>query len=293
MERDIQLLVHRATPLVFGVFAHMAGPDGTRIVRLGGSGIFIAPFQALTARHVSRDFFRMESRPDRVTTITPGYFETEHSCALFQILEPLQPTPRQALWQVDRTWDPMVTDISFVQVSAEEGDALRNQVQMPTGFFDWSLLPPPIGSQVVMLGYPKTEISTRGDLMDIGVKYVIQVGHVREIHELRRDRGMLTFPCFRIDQPIDPGFSGGPVFWEGKLCGIVSSDSFGETYAASLWPICLMEYEYPDLGVLGAKKSFGTLFENGVLHAADWPAVKDRITKRYDDNHVPYAYISE
>lgn len=54
MNRNVQLLILRATPLVFGVFGQTYGPDGERIVRVGGSGIFVAPFQALTATRESR-----------------------------------------------------------------------------------------------------------------------------------------------------------------------------------------------------------------------------------------------
>ena len=67
MNREVELLILRATPLVFGVFGQTYDEEGQRIVRVGGSGIFVAPFQALTARHVSRDLFRTDpSRADEL-----------------------------------------------------------------------------------------------------------------------------------------------------------------------------------------------------------------------------------
>ena len=125
------------------------------------------------------------------------------------------------------------------------------------------------------------------------MQYVIKEARVTGSYEIRRDAGLFNFPCFSLDKRVDPGFSGGPVFLGEKLCGIVSGDSFGETYVATLWPLCLLEYEYPDLGSLGGKRNVGELFECGVLRSADWPGLKGRITKRYDSNQRPYAHIED
>lgn len=51
----------------------------------------------------------------------------------------------------------------------------------------------------------------------------------------------MNFPCFAVDmaQRIDHGFSGGPVFFDGALCGIISAANDFDTvaYVASLWPL--------------------------------------------------------
>ena len=113
MNRDVEILILRATQLVFGVLGQTYGPDGQRIVRVGGSGIFVAPFQALTARHVSRDLFRTDpARADELNRRTPGYFETPHSSNLFQAHDLFGNEPRLLFWCVRRTWDPVFTDIS-------------------------------------------------------------------------------------------------------------------------------------------------------------------------------------
>jgi hypothetical protein len=182
MDRDLELLIRRATPLIFGIFSHMNDRDGKRVVRVGGSGIFIAPFQAFTARHVCRDLYRID--PDRFDDLnkrTQGYFELPHSSGLFQVCEGPGSSARSAIWAVSRTWDPVVTDICFMEVSADSGGALEMQFRMPTRFFDWSLLPPPVGSHVVMLGFPKTEIKISGDTWKIAVRYVIQEGRVIDV----------------------------------------------------------------------------------------------------------------
>ncbi len=291
LDGDIELLIRQATPMIFGIFGHTVDVDQKRIVRVGGSGIFIAPFLALTARHVNRDLLKMDWRGERPPN--RGYFETQFSSALLQVLDPFGKAPRNVIWQVDRIWDTDFTDIAFMQVSAENG-ATVDAMQMR--WFDWALMPPPIGSQVVMLGYPSLEITPVDDKMNINLRIVRQVGRVSEIHKLRRERGMMSFPCFHIDKPIDHGFSGGPVFWRGRLCGIVSSGSplSGGTYAATLWPFCLMEYqyEYPGFGSLGGKTTIGDLFEKRVLHSEDWSALRYRISRRHNENG-PYAHIEE
>jgi hypothetical protein len=62
MDREEELFIQRARPLVFGIFGQAErGPDQQE-VRVGGSGLFIAPFQTLTARHVNRDLLRVNQR---------------------------------------------------------------------------------------------------------------------------------------------------------------------------------------------------------------------------------------
>jgi hypothetical protein len=176
-----------------------------------------------------------------------------------------------------------------MEVFAHEDEAAGMERQM-AGFFDWALVPPPVGSHVVMLGYPKTDIAPIGNLMNINLNYVLEEGEVSDVCEHGRDRGMFNFPGFRINKIIDHGFSGGPVFWEDRLCGLVSGGTIDDgTYAASLWPFCLLEYEYPDLGALGGKRVVGELFECGVLRSQDWLGIKDRISKKYDPEGKPYA----
>src|SRR5262249_43522534 len=298
MSRDTEFLINRATPLVFGVCAQIEDEDGKRITRVGGSGVFIAPFHALTARHVTRELFNTDSmRGDdlkrRVTNAEEDgrsiYFETPHSSILYQVM--LTTPPRSLLWHVRHTWDSSVTDISLMEVFAE-GDEAAGMEHKMTGFFELALLPPPVGAHVIMLGYPLANIESNNGLMKLDLKYVSQEGEVTDVYDLSRDQGMYSFPCFRVNKPVDHGFSGGTVFWDGKLCGIVSGGGFDDdTYAASLWPLLLMEYQYPDSGILGGTRTFRELFESGVLSSEDWPQIRDRSTKRDHDNGKPYAYL--
>lgn len=215
-----------------------------------------------------------------------------HSSNLFQAHDPFGRTPSPLFWSVRRTWDPVFTDICFMEVFAHEDEAAGMERRM-SGFFDWALVPPPVGSDVVMLGYPKTDIATNGDLMNLGLNYRLEEGPITDVWDDGRDKGMFNFPGFRIDKRVDHGFSGGPVFWENSLCGLVSGGTIDDgTYAASLWPLCLLEYEYPDLGTLGGKRVLGELFECGVLKSQDWRHIKDRVRKQYDSVGKPYARMA-
>lgn len=277
----------RAASLACGLFGQSEGPPAERRVRVGGSAILIAPYLALTARHVLRDLFRITDQPIRER---PGYFRSDHGAVLFQVNR-LGRTRRSALWIVDRTWDPTWTDICLMQVAPDAAGFPQGKVELPTGFFPWSLLPPRVGERVSMLGYPTAHVEFTDDGLSVDFNWVLQEGIVSQVHILQRDRGMLSFPCFEVDRPVDAGFSGGPVFWNGALCGLVSSGSLTDsTFIASLWPLCLMEYEYPEFG---GKTSFGTLFDAGVVRSADWKSLKSRISKRTDEHGRAFPFIEE
>lgn len=298
MNREEEILIQRATPLVFGIFGQAERPPDQREVRFGGSGIFIAPFQTLTARHVNRDLLRVN--PERVDDFQRRirnveendgrlYVDLAHSSALFQAR--FGRMPRPLIWHVRRCWDSLLTDVSFLEVNAEGNEAAGMEHQM-AGFFEWSLLPPPVGARVITLGYPEARIVVHGGILNLDLRLVWQEGEVTDIYDLRRDAGMFKFPCFRINRPVNHGFSGAPVFWDGRLCGIVSGGPDDSTYVASLWPLCLLAYEYPDLGGLVQKQNFSCLFDSGVLRSPDWPHIRQRIEKRNDEHGRPYAYIA-
>jgi hypothetical protein len=289
MTTEVERLIRRATPLLFGIFGQSFDHDGNRIVQQGGSGIFVAQFLGLTARHVSQHFFRLDGRRDAPPA---RLYETQYGASLFQLHDPFggRRQPLTAMWQAHHTWDSQVTDITLVHVSAESGHALDLQAQMPTRFFEWSLLSPPVGTRVTMLGFPETTVTSEEGQWSIEGGFVLQEATVDVVFKERRDRGMLNFPCFALNMHAEGGFSGGPVFHEGRLCGIVSSSTTydTQTYVASLWPMCLMEY---DAG-FGGKTSFADLFDRGVIVAHDWRELRGRYEKRFDEGGKPYAYLS-
>lgn len=294
MDRELEVLANRTTALLAGLYGFTANHDGTQVVRVGGSAIFVAPYQALTARHVCRDLFRTDPHwSDALHRKTKGYFLLPHGSGMFQVAS-RRDERKSVIWSVTRTWDPAVTDICFMEAALDSDASSAKDVSMPTEFFEWALEPPAVGETVVIMGFPKTDITVVGKHWNISVTCVAQQAHVVEVYEERRDLGMYSFPCFAVDQPVDHGCSGGPVLWRNRLCGIVSGGSIDDrTYVASLWPLALMEYEYPDLGALGGPSRFGDLLERGVIRSIDWNSVKSRVVRRYDDQGRPCAVLQK
>ena len=72
-------------PIVFGSFSQGDDTDGSEIVRIGGSGVFVAPCYAITARHVVRDSFNVNpARADDLRRRESGYTYFPFSSHLFQ-----------------------------------------------------------------------------------------------------------------------------------------------------------------------------------------------------------------
>ena len=284
---DLERLVRRAARLTFGVFATI-GSGADIETRAGGSGIFLSPFTGLTARHVSLDLLRLEGRDSRPRTKS---FLTQHSVGLFQVLDPFDEKSERALWHVDRSWNSRDTDLTLLQVSAEDATSDRLQYSWPTRFFDLHLLPPPRVSRIVAIGFPQLGATPSGDTqIALDAPFTVKEGQVTKIYQIRADLGMLNFPCFEVDIHFDHGFSGGPVFFNDQLCGLVShSSSFdARSTCASLWPLALarMDNEF------GTEWTVADMLNNGTLFAVDWREVKGRISLQ-EDEHGRHAFLQD
>jgi trypsin-like peptidase len=292
---DLEVLAERYARLVFGIFGHCDDEQGQMVVRVGGSGVFVGPCTAITARHVVRDLFNTNpAQADELRRKRHGYGVLPHWSGLFQIGGYRQQNAPPALWGVTRVWDPDVTDICVLEAAPDGELATQRLNDTRRVFPEWSLLPPPVGSLVEMVGFPSSKVALAESGSRFSFPFTVRRGWVQEVFETHRDRGMYRFPCFSVNQSVDHGFSGGPVFHNGRLCGVVSGGSIAEeslTYVASLWPICLMEIEYPNLGSLNKKEAIGDWFESGRIRAADWPEVKRRACATRDDRGEPYAYL--
>jgi hypothetical protein len=62
------------------------------------------------------------------------------------------------------------------------------------------------------------------EMIDYSQQTAYAPGSIVEVYPLRRDSGMLNFPCFRTNARFEPGMSGGPIFNEsGSVCGVICS----------------------------------------------------------------------
>jgi hypothetical protein len=250
------------------------------IWRPSGTAIVIAPYLAITARHVVEDYW---SNYERVT-LGAGIGQTVDFAGSFSIVafQVLQEGKTGHLWNVDRLWLSPFTDVAFLRL-APRSDEARNH--------DWrsvtmNLLPPAIGTQITGFGYHSSAINVNEleDRIEIEWKDspTTTTGEVIEMHERGRDPVMLTFPCFRTNARFEGGMSGGPVFnAEGELCGVICTGlklAEGETehisYVASLWPSMGTNI---DMGREGFPQSvFYPAFElakHGLILARNWERV--------------------
>jgi hypothetical protein len=289
MDHEFEQVITRSESLVFGIFAHGDDEEGTIVTRVAGSGMFVAPCYGLTARHVVQDLLRLNpGRADDLTRRNSGYVLLPHWFSLFQIPNSGTHDGPSAVWGVTRTWDPGLGDLCLLE-AADGPEATSHLNDMRCRFPEWSLLQPPVGSVVEIVGFPggAATLGTKGARFSF--RHDVLRATVREIYEQYRDRGMYSFPCFAVDKGVDHGISGSPVFWNGRLCGVVSGGTTGDvdaTYVASLWPLCQMEIEFPNLGALNRKESIGDWFDRGLLDAADWQHVKRRASLSLDGDGI-------
>jgi hypothetical protein len=265
-DENAKALLVQARRLTCGLMFESAA----RKTQGGGSAIFIAPRLALTARHVMSEGFRLTGEP-RSTKLDVS-IPSEHGIRLIQ--QSVDGDPPHGLWASDHAWETPLTDISLLKISDARCTS-SEALPMPHEFLSWRVFPPPVGEKVRLLGYP---LST-GRYDDGELEFTAHVTPIETtvtaIYSPYRDRGMYDFPCFEIDAKVDHGFSGGPVFWEDKLCGILSGGSFEDrSIVASLWPVCMVPFG--DMPVQG-HSSVADLLDSGLIRSDDWPTAKKLI----------------
>jgi S1-C subfamily serine protease len=238
-----------------------------------GSGVIVGAAAALTARHVIEAFSEQHDGKSLKELLGEGQFS-------LRAIHFLKGGSEGQSWNVRQIYfhsDPQFTDIVFLRLEPSGMDSAH---------YEWrrvrmQLLPPPVGSIVAGFGYHSTETMVEGNHVQLNTNPYTTSGEVQEIHDLRRDSAMYTFPCFRTNARFDPAMSGGPVFSaSGHLCGIISGnvapdpdDPNGEhvSYVASLWPIMGIMVSF-DVATYGAAPALYPAIEmttNGILDVVD------------------------
>jgi len=204
-------------------------------IKLAGSGVFVAPQFCLGAKHVSASFETYDDQFDalyrrRSVLDDPYVMRTVERTKFSTMLYQVQPSREPIEWACAVDWASPDTDITTMQVVPRTPGADATGKAMR--FFDWQMLPPPVGGQVRIIGLPAEKITNDGRDHDIQLAIHSEPATVVEVCPVRRECGMWKYPGFRLDIELEHGMSGAPVFYDGALVGIFS----GPDYVASLWP---------------------------------------------------------
>lgn len=273
------VLFERMKWLAFGIYAWADKPERHQ-VKEAGSGVFIAPRLALTARHVGQCFGRLEpdyeARQRRKTLFDPQYAriekKSEYAARAYQVVGDryLPPPEDQIVWYPKVNWPSHDTDVNLLVL--EPSTPAAEEAEKEQRYFDWYLKPPPLGKRVRIYGFPNAKLMVEGVDHESDVGFEVAVARVVENFYPLREHGMASFPVFRVDKVLAEGFSGSPVLWNDKLVGIFS----GPDLVVPLWPLALLAYppafQEPDI-------AFADHLESGLVNAWDWSEVKGGVKR--------------
>ena len=251
------------------------------IWRPSGTAIVIAPYLAVTAKHVIEDYWAKFE----VSALQPGSAgESLQAAGSFQVLaiQILNEGETGALWDVTRLWLSPFTDVAFLRLTPRS-DSARNHKWRSAKM---NLMPPPVGTWISGFGYHGSAVTLTENEDMIEVEWrdspTTTTGEVVEMHERRRDNSMLTFPCFRTNARFEGGMSGGPVFNDtGELCGIICTgstlaegDNDHISYVANLWPSMGTEIDMDREGLpKGVYYPVLELAKHGHIDAKHWERI--------------------
>lgn len=269
--------MQRVARLVYGHYA-WAGLEVDQKVEEAGSGIFVAPGLGLTAKHVTKSFFKLDPQYDAVrrrsTPLDSQYRVIKKRSEFGSLAYQTTYKDAQVNWLPKVSWPSHDTDIECMVLEPQSDGAIA--VAPMLKFYEWSLHPPKLGSVVTVYGWPGQEITVHAngedlETHDLAVELRVDSAYVTEYCPVIKEHGWREFPGFVLDRELPHGLSGGPVLQNGRLIGIFT----GPDYVSSLWPLELMTY--PDANDI--ERSFHDLFESGTIQGIDWDAVNGRVAR--------------
>ncbi len=207
-----------------------------------GTACLIAPWLAITARHVVEDHFerflgRRPNNTDEASHLTMTYVAPGGGQPVIPLF-------------VQRTWHVEPYDIAVLHLSPASEMDPNHVWDLPT----LSLLPPRAGSRIFAFGYPNSKFETIGiDNHELQMDAHTTAGIVQVVHHEKRDSVRLPFPCFQTNARFDGGMSGAPVFNEhGSVCGLICSslppttpDEDHASYVSTIWPMLAIPIDAP------------------------------------------------
>jgi hypothetical protein len=283
------LVAQRVANVAFGMSAITLSGDRQKVP---GSGVFIAPYLGLTAKHVVTDVMRLHTGPAKEGEPLSVALKL-HQVATFD-QEKFRTMPMPA-WNVREFIECPYSDLALLDVfpantAAEEFAASRWNDSM----FRIRMLPPDPNARVRVFGFPGKQwnFDPESKRLDVTSGISMSEGRVTEVFpdwrqepvepppailgpSINRDQGLLDFPCFEMTAPVEEGMSGGPVFYGDDLLGIVSTGfeleegdetDAARSRAASLWPLIFTRNIPTGL----ERVDFLTLLRSALMNCPDW-----------------------
>ena len=230
-----------------------------------GSGVIVAPGIGITARHVFEGFEQVFNDPR-------SHSEKTFSLDAIQIVEGRSPR-RWSIRKVHMHED--ATDLAFLHLLP----TTKEQLAQPALTLSIKATPPAIGDNIQAFGYHSSSFAPEEDKLVLRTNPFTSTGVITAHHLRGRDKRMLPFPCVETNARFDPAMSGGPVFHDGALVGIITSslppgidDPTGEhtSYVSLIWPILGMPVAYDRPNRTGQTYLAYELAKEGYLHVTDF-----------------------
>lgn len=269
------VLTERIAPLLFGFFAWPDG-DEKRVIKEAGTGVFVAPRLGLSARHLSKSFEKFDpqfaARERRKTPLDPQYEMKPVVCNFASMIYQVPRYNSAPIGEDHILWKPLAGfgsfDTDIISVLAEPRTSAAVGIEAEQRFFEWQLLPPPVGSRVLVFGLPEQEIEVEGENHAIGAGVWMWAARVERHHRFFA-HGFGDFPVYELHRELPGGFSGAPVIYKGRLAGIF----VGPKFVACLWPLAIHTYQDEEK----RDYSFAAHLDTGMIRACDWDEVKGRV----------------
>lgn len=255
-----------------------------------GTAVTIAPHLAVTARHVVDELWRHFGDEYKLKF---GRLDASFSL----IAQQVQPNKLGAMWAVRKLWLSSHTDLAVLFLEPFSDSAKQYRWRKPM----LRLSPPKVDDEVSCFGYRRGTAQATAEDNEIRILWNCSpstaMGRVTEVHHAERDSGMLKFPCFRTNAPFTHGMSGGPIFVNGLLSGIVCAGGLEEVegqkrcYGASLWPLLATTLEL-DVEGFSPNTSFTILdlIKRGFIGAVDLEAIR---TRELEDGRVEIQFPTD
>lgn len=176
------------------------------------SGIF------MTAGHVIKDAIK---RAIRIIG-DDGKFRDDINLYILYVSSSKNPDDSfiGGLMNIQKCWMNNDHDIAVFRVRMGQ---LNGEIYPKLPILPMTINIPNINQEIIGAGYHTMKSDYKNLVLNQVQKYSYTTGRVIELYPESRDSIMINFPCFRTNARFDPGMSGGPIFCNERVCGIICS----------------------------------------------------------------------